>query len=80
MRPTRWSGVVLGSLIMKNENSRMLPDCKRWNGIVIGSPSHIERPITIPLQNRSVANVTSIRSLRCTTNPPRHANRNANVA
>ena len=46
IRPARESGVVLGSEIMKNVNSRSAPLWRRWMGIVIGSPSHIDRPNT----------------------------------
>ena len=37
-RPALESGVVFGSEIMKNVNSRRPPLWSRWIGIVIGSP------------------------------------------
>ena len=46
IRPDRESGVVLGSEIMKNEKSSRAPLCRRWIGMLIGSPSHSERPKT----------------------------------
>ena len=45
-RPAREFGVVRGSEIMKNVNSSSAPLCSRWNGIVIGSPSQSDRPIS----------------------------------
>ena len=46
MRPARESGVVRGSEIMKNVNSRSAPFSRRWIGIVSGSPSQIDPPNT----------------------------------
>ena len=43
--PLRASGVVLGSEIMKKVKSSKAPLSSRCNGMVIGSPSHSERPI-----------------------------------
>ena len=43
-RPARESGVVFGSEIMKNVNNSSAPLCRRWIGIVIGSPRWSERP------------------------------------
>ena len=48
MRPARESGVVFGSEIMLNVNWSSRPLCRRWSGIASGSPSHSERPKTMP--------------------------------
>lgn len=45
-RPAREFGVVRGSEIMKNVNSRSAPFWSLWAGMVSGSPSQIERPKT----------------------------------
>jgi hypothetical protein len=37
-------GVVLGSEIMKKVNNSSAPFCKRWKGMLIGSPSQQDRP------------------------------------
>ena len=50
IRPVRESGVVFGSEIMKNVNSSSAPFSRRWIGMVIGSPSHSERPMRMALQ------------------------------
>ena len=47
MRPAREFGVVFGSEIMKNANRRNAPFSRRWSGIAIGWPSHIEYPSTM---------------------------------
>src|SRR5437016_12872517 len=54
MRPTRESGVVLGSEIIKNAKRMRAPLSRRWIGMATGSPSHIDRP------KRSAAQVTLV--------------------
>jgi hypothetical protein len=43
-RPTRESGVVFGSEIMKKVKSRSAPLSSRCSGMVIGSPRYQDRP------------------------------------
>lgn len=43
-RPSRESGVVFGSEIMKNVNNSSAPLSSRCSGIVGGSPRYSERP------------------------------------
>src|SRR2546430_12068309 len=80
MGPARESGVVLGSEIMKNVNSSSAPFSSRCRGMVIGSPSHSDRPMRSAHQAAMNAYVTSLRAARFTTSPPRQALREAQNA
>jgi len=44
MRPVRESGVVFGSEIMKKAKSTSAPLSSRCTGMLMGSPSQIDRP------------------------------------
>jgi hypothetical protein len=76
IRPARESGVVFGSEIMKNVKSSSAPLSIRCSGIVSGSPSHSERPMSTALHAAMNAYVTSLRAARLTTRPPRQVIRN----
>ena len=64
IRPARESGVVLGSEIMKNENSSNAPLWSWWAGIDSGSPSHAARPTSTAAWAARKATVTSLRHAR----------------
>jgi hypothetical protein len=46
MRPVRESGVVFGSEIMKNAKSTSAPVSSWCRGMVMGSPSQSDRPMS----------------------------------
>ena len=80
MRPSRESGVVRGSEIMKKANSTSAPLASRWSGISSGSPSHSARPTTRAAWAARNVQVTSARAARFTTSPPAEASRKAKTA
>ena len=56
---------------MKKEKINREPLCRRWSGIVSGSPSHSERPKTRARKSARKASVTSARADRVDDEPAR---------